>query len=150
MSGSAEKSYTPSLQNPSVCSLAMRCNPRMQPYRPALKPRARALRSAPTDAERVLWHRLRRKQLHGVQFYRQKPLGDHIVDFHAPAVGLVVEVDGGGHFDAAGLRRDASRTRALAALGLTVLRYDNLQVLQHTDAVLDAIWDWMALRLRAK
>ena len=48
-----------------------------------------------TDAEHRLWFRLRRKQLLGVQFYRQKPIGKYIVDFYSPAVALVIEVDGG-------------------------------------------------------
>ena len=121
----------------------------MRRYRPHLRPRARYLRNTATDAECLLWQRLRRKQLHAVQFYRQRPLGNWIVDFFAPAVELVVEVDGGGHFDAAGLRRDAIRTAALNAMGLTVLRYDNLQVLRETDAVVEAIWWWMAERLGA-
>lgn len=121
----------------------------MRPYRPHLRPRARYLRNTATDAECLLWQRLRRKQLHEVQFYRQRPLGNWIVDFFAPAVELVVEVDGGGHFDADGLRRDPIRTAALDAMGLTVLRYDNLQVLRETDAVVEAIWWWMAERLGA-
>ena len=52
-----------------------------------------------TDAEHRLWFRLRRKQLLGLQFYRQKPIGKYIVDFYAPAVALVIEVDGGQHFE---------------------------------------------------
>lgn len=119
----------------------------MRPCSPRLKLRARRLRTAATDAERLLWQRLRRTQLHGVQFYRQRPLGDYIVDFFAPRVGLVVEVDGGGHFEPECMHRDAVRTSALDAMGLTVLRYDNLQVLQQTDAVVEAIWWWMAERL---
>lgn len=92
-----------------------------------------------TDAEHRLWFRLRRKQLRGVQFYRQKPLGDYVVDFYGPAVGLVVEVDGGQHFEAAVVRADACRTVALQRMGLQVLRFDNRQVLLETDAVVEAI-----------
>jgi very-short-patch-repair endonuclease len=67
-------------------------------YDPRLKGAARSLRSDPTDSEQRLWSRLRRKHILGVQFYRQKPIGRYVVDFYAPAVGLVVEVDGGQHF----------------------------------------------------
>ena len=60
-------------------------------YNPRLKTRARSLRTNLTDAEKHLWNRLRRKQILGVQFYRQRPIGHYIVDFYAPAVRLVVE-----------------------------------------------------------
>ena len=67
----------------------------MLAYKPQLKPLARGLRAAMTDAEHRLWFRLRRKQLLGVQFYRQKPIGKYIVHLCAPAVALVIEVGGG-------------------------------------------------------
>ena len=66
-------------------------------YRRYLKDKSRLLRCHKTDSEEHLWTRLRRKQLLGIQFYRQKPLGDYIVDFYAPKVKLVVEVDGSQH-----------------------------------------------------
>jgi very-short-patch-repair endonuclease len=53
----------------------------MLPYNRRLKPNARRLRSHMTDSEQVLWSRLRRKQLLGVQFYRQTPIGNYVVDF---------------------------------------------------------------------
>lgn len=112
----------------------------MLAYETRLKPIARRLRSNMSDAESVLWHRLRRKQLHGVQAYRQKPLGRWIVDFYLPAARLVVEVDGGQHFSEQGIAKDAARTHALNRMGLRVMRFDNLQVLKETDAVVEAIW----------
>ena len=57
-----------------------------------------------TDAEQLLWSRLRRKQILGLQFYRQKPLLNYIVDFYCPAVNLVIECDGGQHYTAEGWR----------------------------------------------
>ena len=62
----------------------------MLPYKKELKSRARALRRSMTDAEQLLWTRLRRKQVLGVQFYRQKPLTGYIVDFYCAAAKLVV------------------------------------------------------------
>ncbi|MGE5336936.1 MAG: endonuclease domain-containing protein, partial [Gemmatimonadota bacterium] len=85
---------------------------------------ARHLRSSTTDAERTLWQRLRGKQIQGAQFYRQKPIGDCIVDFYAPAAQLVIEVAGGQHFEADAAANDAARDRALNELGLHVLRFD--------------------------
>jgi very-short-patch-repair endonuclease len=66
----------------------------MLPYNRRLKTQARSLRTNPTDAELHRWYRLRRKQIFGVQFYRQKPVGNYIADFYAPAAKLVVEPDG--------------------------------------------------------
>ena len=80
---------------------------------------AHELRSAPTWSERLLWERLSGSQL-GVGFRRQLVIGRYIVDFAAPAVRLVVEVDGGSHRERQ--RADARRDRALAGLGWRVLR----------------------------
>ena len=112
----------------------------MLPYRRYLKPYARRLRREMTDAELRLWHRVRGKQLGGVQFYRQKPLGCCIVDFHAPAAKLVVELDGSQHMTPEGLHADGLRDAALTRMGLRVMRFDDRQVLLETDAVVEAIW----------
>ena len=111
----------------------------MEPYRKALKEPARALRTNMTDAEQLLWYRIRRKQIQGVQFYRQKPLLSFIVDFYCPAAKLVVELDGSQHFEDDHQTKDQMRDAALAGLGLRVLRFDNRQVLLETDAVLAVI-----------
>lgn len=70
-------------------------------YQPKLKPISRTLGSNQTDAELLLWSRLRRRQINGIQFYRQRPIGAYIVDFYAAAAKLVIEVDGGQHHEAA-------------------------------------------------
>ncbi|WP_029915466.1 endonuclease domain-containing protein [Pelobacter seleniigenes] len=119
----------------------------MLEYNRALKRPSRDLRRNMTVAEQVLWSGLRRKQLLGVQFYRQKPLGHFIVDFFAPAAKLVVEVDGGQHLDAEHQVRDQLRDEYLAEQGLLVLRFDNLQVLKETDAVLKQIFQQLQKRL---
>ncbi len=119
----------------------------MLPYDRMLKPISRKLRRDMTDAEQRLWHRLRRKQLHDVQFYRQKPLGDYVVDFYAPTVRLVIEVDGGQHFEAAVIVADERRSAALRRMGLQVLRFDNRQVLLETDAVVEEIWRFIDARI---
>ncbi|KVW97298.1 endonuclease domain-containing protein [Thiobacillus denitrificans] len=111
----------------------------MEPYRKTLKEPARVLRTGMTDAEQVLWHRIRRKQLKNVQFYRQKPLRSFIVDFYCPAAKLVVELDGSQHLETGHQAKDQARDAALASLGLHVLRFDNRQVLLETDAVLAVI-----------
>lgn len=112
----------------------------MRLYRRDLKQKARTLRSNMTDAEQLLWSRLRRKQVLGVQFYRQRPIGDFVVDFYAPIARLVVEVDGSQHLDDSGRARDARRDAYLRDHGLQVMRFDNLQVLKELDAVMQEIY----------
>jgi len=119
----------------------------MRAYAGKNKQIARSLRLRMTDAEHRLWFRLRRKQLHGVQFYRQKSLGEYVVDFYAPAVGLVVEVDGGQHFEETAMQADARRTDVLHNMGLQVLRFDNRQVLLETEAVVEAIWQFVGAQM---
>jgi very-short-patch-repair endonuclease len=119
----------------------------MLPYSRNLKHRARRLRKTLTDSEQVLWSRLRRKQLFGVQFYRQRPIGNYIVDYFAPKAKLVVEVDGSQHMQGDHATKDKERDAYLANLGLQVLRYNNRQVLLETDAVVEAIYCTMVERL---
>jgi len=111
----------------------------MELYRKAIKEPARSLRTNMTDAEQALWRHVRRKQMHGTQFYRQKPLLSFVVDFYCPAAKLVIEIDGSQHCEDEHRATDQARDAALARLGLLVLRFDNRQVLLETDAVLGVI-----------
>ena len=97
---------------------------------------ARRLRRQPTEAERRLWQRLRNERL-GIAFRRQHPLAGYILDFYAPAARLAVELDVGQHAPVA--LRDAMRTRALTARGVTVLRFWNNEVLGNPEGVESAI-----------
>jgi very-short-patch-repair endonuclease len=108
-------------------------------YKANLKDLARQLRQNLTDSERVLWSRLRGKQLSGVQFYRQKPLGYYIVDFYAPQAKLVVEVDGSQHLEGHQADEDRLRDQYLESVGLRVLRFHSREVLAETEAVLEGI-----------
>jgi len=109
-------------------------------YNHRLKAKARWLRRNSTDAELDLWQRWRRKQILGVQFYRQNPIGNYIVDFYAPAVRLVVELDGSQHLERGQAEYDARRTRDLEQRGVTVLRFDDRQALLETESVLEMIF----------
>ena len=115
----------------------------MQPYNKNLKLPSRDLRSNMTDAEQWLWQRLRRKQILGLQFYRQKPILNFIVDFYCSAAKLVIECDGGQHYTEDGLKADQIRDQALSELGLVVLRFSNRQILTETDAMVEQIY-WIA------
>ncbi len=119
----------------------------MLPYNRALKPLSRSLRSGLTLAEQRLWERVRRKQIHGVQFYRQKPLAGYIVDFYGAAARLVIELDGSQHMAPDAQAYDAQRTQVLEGLGLRVLRFDNQQVLTQMDAVMAVVFDVVRQRI---
>ena len=103
--------------------------------------RARQLRSSSTDAERLLWSKLRDRRLHGFKFRRQHPVGPFVSDFACVECRLVVELDGGQHYDDEGQRRDATRAAALKAHGFEVLRFSNRELLAETDSVLQMIHD---------
>jgi len=103
-----------------------------------------------TDAEHILWRHLRRKQVCGVSFYRQKPLLSFIVDFYCPKARLVIELDGSQHFESGAVSKDYDRDAALASLGLWVLRFDNHQVLTMLESVLTVIHSEVAARLVAE
>ena len=99
--------------------------------------RARQLRQQQTDAERRLWWQLRARQLAGVKFRRQQPIGCFVVDFCALDPKLVIELDGGQHME--GAAQDEQRSADLQRCGYCVLRFWNAEVLQHTEAVLEKI-----------
>ncbi|HKY62505.1 MAG TPA: endonuclease domain-containing protein [bacterium] len=115
----------------------------MLAYRPTLKTYSRALRTNQALAEQKLWFHLRRKQLLGVQFYRQKPIGKYIVDFYAPSVSLVIELDGTQHYLGNAGERDQARDSCLNKLGLRVLRFSNRQVFTEIEGVLRAIFQYI-------
>ena len=101
--------------------------------------RARQLRTNATDAERKLWHKIRRRQLEGFRFRRQVPLGPYIVDFACLSAKLIVEVDGGQHGEEANILSDLQRTEWLERQGFRVIRLWNIDVLQNVDGVWENI-----------
>lgn len=104
-----------------------------------LDERARDLRRNMTEAEHVLWDRLRRRQLRGVRFRRQAVLGNYIVDFVCLENRLIIELDGGQHTLQRGY--DAQRTDWLESQNFRVLRFWNSDVAEDLDGVLEAIWN---------
>ena len=113
----------------------------MKPYNPTLKSYSRNLRCNLTDAEQLLWSKLRRKQILGLQFYRQKPVSGFIVDFYCAAANLVIELDGSQHVEPEHQIKDIQRDQKLKTLGLQVLRFNNHQVLTELDAVMDMVFE---------
>jgi very-short-patch-repair endonuclease len=97
------------------------------------------LRRGSTDAEALLWSRLRARQLANLKFRRQHPVGHYFADFACVEIGLVIELDGGQHAEHAGASYDQKRGDDMAALGFHTLRFWNNDVLLQTEAVLDKI-----------
>jgi very-short-patch-repair endonuclease len=104
---------------------------------PPLTPFARKMRQEPTKAEKCLWSFLRRKQLGGYKFRRQHPIGPYIVDFCCVEKKLIVEADGDVH--AFQESKDLERTKWLEGEGYRFLRFANQNILQQTEAILEAI-----------
>jgi very-short-patch-repair endonuclease len=98
---------------------------------------AKRLRRNQTDAERVLWFRLRDRRLRGLKFKRQVPIDRYVVDFCCADARLIIELDGGQH--ATRILEDANRTEILAAMGYLILRFWNNDVLQNIEGVLEEI-----------
>ncbi len=112
----------------------------MLSYNKGLKPFSQQLRKNMTDAELRLWTRIRGKQLKEYQFYRQKIIGDYIVDFYCPKAKLAIELDGGQHYTEEGREKDKVRDRYLTDHGLQLLRFSDRDVLTQLDGVLEKIW----------
>lgn len=116
-------------------------------YNQKLKSPARELRKNMTDAERRLWSKIRGKQIKGLQFYRQKIIGNFIVDLYCPKVNLVIEVDGGQHYEKEGIEKDKARDEYLNSLGLRILRFNNFEVLKNIEGVVERIAEEMSRNL---
>ena len=102
---------------------------------PANRRLARRMRQVMTPAEVRLWLRLKRRDLEGIRFRRQAPLGSYIVDFFCPERKLVVELDGDHHGHDANVAADAKRTQWLERQGHLVLRFANADVMSNLDGV---------------
>ncbi|MEQ9404496.1 MAG: DUF559 domain-containing protein [Cyclobacteriaceae bacterium] len=107
------------------------------PYRKDLKEKARALRKDSTLSEVLLWQEIRKKQL-GVQFHRQVPLLDFIVDFYCHELKLAIEVNGDTH--ECKVSYDSLRLKRLQQAGIRVLIFDDLDVKQNIKWVVNEIF----------
>lgn len=111
---------------------------------------ARKLRKNQTDAERLLWFKLRNRQLAGAKFRRQHEIGYYIVDFVSIEKKVVVEVDGGQHNDESKMIKDNERTKYLEREGYHVLRFWNNEVFGNLEDVLEQIHEALTPTLSQK
>ncbi len=109
-------------------------------YNKNLKAISRQLRGRLTDAEKLLWSKIRKKQIKNYQFFRQKPIGSFVVDFYCKEARLVVEIDGGQHYEEENIKADKIREEFLKSLGLKILRFTNLDVLRNIDSATAKIY----------
>lgn len=105
----------------------------------ALKERRRELRNNQTLAEKKLWQKIRRKQLHDIQFYRQYGIGSYIADFYSPVLKLCIEIDGDQHYTEIGKEYDEERDNYIESLNIKVIRFRNSEVIEHTDEIVTKI-----------
>jgi len=101
--------------------------------------KCRNLRKNQTDAEKKLWAILRNRQVSGTKFKRQFSIGRYILDFYSPEYKLGIEADGGGHYEDRGRQRDKLRTRELSRLGVEILRFSDLEILNNIEGVWEVI-----------
>jgi very-short-patch-repair endonuclease len=120
-----------------VVSRGGKTTSRIRGTTPEVEDAAWRLRRNITPAENKLWEALRGKQLAGLKFCAQHPVGPFILDFYCPACKLVVELDGGVHEDQAAY--DEARTRQLNDYGYKVMRFRNEEVMRDLPAVLEQI-----------
>ncbi|MBC5994226.1 endonuclease domain-containing protein [Pontibacter cellulosilyticus] len=114
---------------------------RIIPYKPYLKELAKQLRQNSTLAETLLWNELKNKKLLGLDFDRQKPLGNFIVDFYCKELMLAIEVDGDSHDYK--YEEDVARQSELENLGVKFLRFEDAAVKQDMPNVLREIEAWV-------
>jgi very-short-patch-repair endonuclease len=93
-----------------------------------------------TDAEQLLWSKLRTKQLKGRQFYRQRIIGNYIVDFYCPKANLIVELDGGQHYTDEGRKKDKIRDDYMMDQGYKILRFSDKEIFENLTGVIERIY----------
>ena len=111
---------------------------------------AKKLRRQTTDAENFMWRLLRGKQFSNVKFRRQHPFPPYILDFYCHELKLAVELDGGQHNEEHERERDARKDAYLAGKGILVLRFWNNDVFRETEAMLEAIYYAVTVRLNER
>ena len=116
------------------------------PYNSKLKELARKLRNDSTFSEILLWSYLKKKQMRGFDFDRQKPIDKYIVDFYCKDLMLAIEIDGESHYG--NEKRDEERDKRLKQLGVMVLRFDDMDVRYNLEKVLESIEKWIDERVK--
>ena len=112
-------------------------------YHPDLKAQATELRQNPTHSEKILWEKLKGKQMKGYDFHRQKPLDHYIVDFYCSELMLAIEIDGSVHLKDDIRLRDVLRQESIEDYGVKFLRFTNEEVMNNLKQVVEEIEGWI-------
>jgi very-short-patch-repair endonuclease len=115
------------------------------PYNPKLKQLARQLRNNSTKSEVILWNYLKGNQLKGFDFHRQKPITNYIVDFFCSDLLLAIEIDGESHYG--NEKKDSIRQTEIETLGITFLRFEEIEIYYNLDNVIKKIEKWIDERV---
>lgn len=113
------------------------------PYNPALRARAKALRKAGILHEALFWNQIKSGKLNGLDFDRQKIIGNYIVDFYCAGKNAIIEIDGSSHDGKEDY--DKQRDDFLTSLRLTVIHIGVAEVLNNMEGVIVFLKDHPAL-----
>lgn len=106
---------------------------------PYLKHRRQTLRKNQTEVEKLLWFRLRNRQIQGFKFYRQYSIGPYILDFYCPTRKLGVELDGSQHKEANNIKYDEERKNYISNYQINILRFWDNEVMTNIEGVIEKI-----------
>jgi very-short-patch-repair endonuclease len=107
--------------------------------KPSIFKLAKELRKSETEAEKILWSKLNRNQILGLQFRRQHPINIFIADFYCARIKLIIEVDGSIHEIVENKEYDLSRAQILNDFGITLIRFTNEQIFEDIDSAVEQI-----------
>ena len=110
---------------------------------PTIFSKAKKLRNEMTEAEILIWEKLRSNRFHGYKFRRQHPISIYVADFYCHQFNLIIEVDGEYHKDTNQLNRDEERTKNLNFQGMKILRFTNDEIKNDINAVLKKIKEYI-------
>lgn len=105
-----------------------------------IKENRRMLRKVQTKEELIFWSQVKNRRFHGYKFRRQYSIGNYIADFYCPELKLVVEIDGGQHYEKENIQKDSERTKFFEDLGMKVKRYTNIEIKNNLSGVMEELW----------
>jgi very-short-patch-repair endonuclease len=102
-----------------------------------IKENRRNLRKSQTKEELIFWVQVKDRRFHGYKFRRQYSIGSFIADFYCPRLKLVIEIDGGQHYEDKNIEKDLQRTAYFESLGIKVKRYTNIDIKNNLSGAMD-------------
>ena len=103
----------------------------------------RILRQDITQAEKILWDKIRNRQLEDCKFRRQYSVDKFVIDFYSPELKLAIEIDGESHFQPGAAEYDQARQEFMESLGIRFIRFTNNEIYGNVSGVLETIAGWI-------